>query len=643
MEKIKGMLGLALMNNKSILIFTILFLNLLVIGIGSASESYNSGAVTADKDIIKSAGNNYALLVGLSSYMDPSIDQLEGVKYDTPHMSDMLINDCGYSSSRITTLTNSQATKSAIRSALLLMSSRAGPDDTVVFYFSGHGYVYPEGYGTSYVEPYDSNPSYVDNDISTSELKSWLDGIRCKNVLVIIDACESGGMIKSGNKNLVTTSPATTGYDKNSNTNQFSQKFLDPFESPITVAQSSSEQSKAITGNQYVVLVASASDEISWTNRYSGSWFTTYFTEGIGNPSADTNKDNWISAEEAYYYASPLTTLKHDDQHPLIYDGNPLNDLRMHQYGSLSSGTLSISSTPPGARIYLDGTDMGYNTPASLTEISAGNHVITLKKSGYADYSANVIATAGQTMSISATLTNQPVTGSISARSTPTGATILVDGINKGTTPATLTGISAGSHAIVLKKSGYTDYSTSVTVTAGQTASVSATLTNQPVTGSISARSTPTGATILVDGVNKGTTPITFTGISAGSHTIVLKKTGYTDYSTSVTVTAGQTASVSATLTNQPVTGSISVSSSPTGASVYLDGTYSGKTTPTSITGVTAGSHTVRCTKSGYIDQSQFVTVYAGKTAGSTFILKKSVSTDPIIGGWRPVGIPWLQ
>ena len=168
-------------------------------------------------------------------------------------------------------------------------------------------------------------------------------------------------------------------------------------------------------------------------------------------------------------------------------------------------------------------------------------------------------------------------------------------------------------------------------------------LTNQPVTGSISARSTPTGATILVDGVNKGTTPITFTGISAGSHTIVLKKTGYTDYSTSVTVTAGQTASVSATLTNQPVTGSISVSSSPTGASVYLDGTYSGKTTPTSITGVTAGSHTVRCTKSGYIDQSQFVTVYAGKTASSTFILKKSVSTDPIIGGWRPVGIPWLQ
>ncbi|MEI6842228.1 MAG: PEGA domain-containing protein, partial [Methanomicrobiales archaeon] len=459
------------MNNYKILILTILMLNLLVIGAVSASDSYIDSAAAAGLDTVKSSGNSYAILAGISTYMDPSIDKLEGVKYDTPHMRDMLVGDCGYSASRITTLQDSQATKSAIRSALLQMSYRVSQDDTVVFYFSGHGYVYPAGYGTSYIEPYDSNPSYVDYDISTSELKSWLDGLHCKNVLVIIDACESGGMIKGGNKDLVAASQAKTGTDKSLNADQFSQNFLGPFETPNIVAQSPTEQQKAISGNQYVVLVASRSDEISWTNYYSGSWFTTYFTQGIGSSSADTNFDNWVSAEEAFNYASPLTTLKHSDQHPLIYDGNQLNDLKMHYFGSSTVGEISVSSTPSGARIYLDGTDMGYYTPATLTEISVGSHAVVLKKSGYADYTTSVSVTAGQTASVSATLVVQSTTGSINVMSTPTGATIVLDGIYKGTTPATLSGVSAGSHSLVLKKNGYADYTTSVSVTAGQTAS----------------------------------------------------------------------------------------------------------------------------------------------------------------------------
>ena len=44
----------------------------------------------------------------------------------------------------------------------------------------------------------------VNYDISSSELKQWLDGIRCKNVLVVIDACEAEGMLKGGAKEMVT-------------------------------------------------------------------------------------------------------------------------------------------------------------------------------------------------------------------------------------------------------------------------------------------------------------------------------------------------------------------------------------------------------------------------------------------------------
>jgi len=625
------------MNNYKILILTILMLNLLVIGAVSASDSYIDSAAAAGLDTVKSSGNSYAILAGISTYMDPSIDKLEGVKYDTPHMRDMLVGDCGYSASRITTLQDSQATKSAIRSALLQMSYRVSQDDTVVFYFSGHGYVYPAGYGTSYIEPYDSNPSYVDYDISTSELKSWLDGLHCKNVLVIIDACESGGMIKGGNKDLVAASQAKTGTDKSLNADQFSQNFLGPFETPNIVAQSPTEQQKAISGNQYVVLVASRSDEISWTNYYSGSWFTTYFTQGIGSSSADTNFDNWVSAEEAFNYASPLTTLKHSDQHPLIYDGNQLNDLKMHYFGSSTVGEISVSSTPSGARIYLDGTDMGYYTPATLTEISVGSHAVVLKKSGYADYTTSVSVTAGQTASVSATLVVQATTGSINVKSTPTGASIALDGINKGTTPATLTGVSTGSHSLVLKKNGYADYTTSVSVTAGQTASVSATLVAQPTTGSINVKSTPPGATIVLDGINKGTTPATLTGVSTGSHSLVLKKNGYADYTTSVSVTAGQTASVSATLVVQSTTGSINVMSTPTGATIVLDGISKG-TTPATLSGISAGSHSLVLKKNGYADYTTSVSVTAGQTASVSATLVVQSTTGSINVKSTPAG-----
>jgi hypothetical protein len=210
---------------------------------------------------------------------------------------------------------------------------------------------------------------------------------------------------------------------------------------------------------------------------------------------------------------------------------------------AVSTGSLSVNSTPSGATIVLDGTTRG-PTPTNLTGISVGNHTIVLKKNGYNDYSTSVTVSPGRTASVSATLTVS--TGSINVRSTPSGATIVLDGITKGTTPASLTEISVGSHTLVLKKNGYNDYSTPVTVSPGKTASVSATLA--VATGTISANSTPPGATIVLDGTIKGITPANLTDIPVGSHTLVLKKSGYYNYQTVLFVNKEQTANVSAIL-----------------------------------------------------------------------------------------------
>lgn len=76
--------------------------------------------------------------------------------------------------------------------------------------------------------------------------------------------------------------------------------------------------------------------------------------------------------------------------------------------------------------------------------------------------------------------------------------------------------------------------------------------TPTPETGSISVSSTPSGASIYLDGIYKGTTPMTIEKVEAGSHTINLKYTGYQDWSQNILVVASETTYVSAPLTSTP-------------------------------------------------------------------------------------------
>jgi hypothetical protein len=66
--------------------------------------------------------------------------------------------------------------------------------------------------------------------------------------------------------------------------------------------------------------------------------------------------------------------------------------------------------------------------------------------------------------------------GSIDFSSSPSGASIYVDGSLKGTTPDTVDDLEEGSYRIVLKKNGYRDWGKTVSVTAGDTKVVDADL-----------------------------------------------------------------------------------------------------------------------------------------------------------------------
>lgn len=64
---------------------------------------------------------------------------------------------------------------------------------------------------------------------------------------------------------------------------------------------------------------------------------------------------------------------------------------------------LAVSSTPPGANVYIDGKNTGKLTPAQVS-VDKGQHVVLVRKSGYIDQTTSAQFVLGQTTNFSPTL-----------------------------------------------------------------------------------------------------------------------------------------------------------------------------------------------------------------------------------------------
>jgi hypothetical protein len=61
------------------------------------------------------------------------------------------------------------------------------------------------------------------------------------------------------------------------------------------------------------------------------------------------------------------------------------------------------------------------------------------------------------------------IPGSLSITTTPAGATVFIDHVQRGVSPATIPDLAPGTHALRLEMNGYTQVTVLVTITAGQT------------------------------------------------------------------------------------------------------------------------------------------------------------------------------
>lgn len=211
------------------------------------------------------------------------------------------------------------------------------------------------------------------------------------------------------------------------------------------------------------------------------------------------------------------------------------------------SGTVSISSSPNAAMVYVDGNYQG-KTPLTVT-LYPGTHSFRISLSGYNDYTTSLYVSANTNQKLNAPLT-AAVYGTVAVSSLP-GSAVWMDSNLQGRIPSagtlTLPGVTSGNHVFKLTAGGYNDWINTVYVQPNAVTPVIAILSPSggmpapvPSTGGFNIVSTPAGAEILIDNLFRGYTPSTPDGITAGQHQILLKYAGYVDYSTTATVNANQ-------------------------------------------------------------------------------------------------------
>ncbi|HET7441750.1 MAG TPA: PEGA domain-containing protein [Terriglobales bacterium] len=224
------------------------------------------------------------------------------------------------------------------------------------------------------------------------------------------------------------------------------------------------------------------------------------------------------------------------------------------------------------------------------------------------------------------------VPGQVALDSTPQGAQVQVDGRTDSgwVTPLTVTELTPGRHTIILSKSGYVSETTTLNIASGGKSSL---VLHLAVAGAtISVRSDPEGAGIFVDGRDSGRVTPAQISVEKGSHTLLVRKQGFLDETTSANLQSGQNFHFAPSLrplgnANDIKTvgkfkkifgggdtagmGTVSIKTQPKGAQIAVNRRMLDKASPVQFM-VGPGNYIIDITASGYKPIHRVITVERG-------------------------------
>ncbi|RKI04415.1 caspase family protein [Corallococcus sp. AB038B] len=265
----------------------------------------------------------HALVVAVAAY--PNVPPLPtAVINDAREVAATLTSPahCGYEPRNVTLLLNEQVTLDALRSELAALAARAKPDDTVMFFFSGHGArLGAPSNPESALIPVDCDLANLASTVlPEAELSAALARIKAQRVVVLIDACHSGGV--GSFKTAGGIQPLALG---------FSEKSLE----------------ELAKGTGRVLIASSRASETSLVLAgASNSLFTQHLVAALRG-SAHTRGDGLIRIFEIFNYVSEqVRNAAPGRQHP-IFKASDLEDnfvVALERGGSKSAANASATT-----------------------------------------------------------------------------------------------------------------------------------------------------------------------------------------------------------------------------------------------------------------------------------------------------------
>lgn len=234
----------------------------------------------------------HALIIGVGSDLPNTVQDATG-------LARILTDEerCAYPPSQVTVLTETTATRQHVLDKLDELATTVGPEDTLLFYFSGHGYqVYIETVDMNkyYLMPYGYEQADLPNTtISRLELMEKLNAINAKKQLILFDCCHASGLD-----------------DLEAETKLVG---LTMTKSPL----SETEIDELAKGGGRVIISSCKAKELSYAGR-PYSKFTQALLEGFAGDGASRQDGLVLAADLATYAAKTVPLHTRNRQNPAL-------------------------------------------------------------------------------------------------------------------------------------------------------------------------------------------------------------------------------------------------------------------------------------------------------------------------------------
>ncbi|MBI5568893.1 MAG: caspase family protein [Desulfomonile tiedjei] len=222
-------------------------------------------------------GDLYALVVGVSKYQHhPKVPSLNLSCADAKGFAEFLQTQAKvFKNIHVTLLLDEQATKMTLEKYLNYELPKAGKDDTVILFFSGHGSGDVSRPGDYYFLTYDADPDYLEATAVKMSGLGFLKRQDARRVLLVADACHAGA---------------------------FSQIRTKGVESPLTLLMKELRESSGLAFMTSSKPTESSQEKPGLTN----SVFTHYLLKGLRG-EADADRNAVVTLQELYDYVYERT------------------------------------------------------------------------------------------------------------------------------------------------------------------------------------------------------------------------------------------------------------------------------------------------------------------------------------------------